>query len=176
MCRPDRLVGAFRAFGERSRVPMLWVYAANDHFFGPALAQQLKAAFTGAGGSVDFVGAPAFGDDGHGLFSPAGIPVWTPYVETFLQQQNLTITTTPLPLPPPAITAPNILGANGQKAFAEFLIDAPHKAFALSPDGYFGWKTGMRTVEAARAGALKFCQQSATNCSVMFVDDAAVAH
>ncbi len=162
VCRPDRLIDAFRAFGKRSRVPMLWVYAANDHFFGPDLAQALDAAFTGAGGHVDFVAAPAFGSDGHGLFSPAGIPVWTPYVEQFLQQQNLTMRTEPLPLPLPAIAAPTVLGPNGQKAFATFLIDAPHKAFALAADGSFGWKSGMRSVEAARAGALKFCQQSAT--------------
>jgi dienelactone hydrolase len=176
VCRPDRLIDAFRVFGKRSRVPMLWVYAANDHFFGPDLAKALDAAFTGAGGSVDFVSAPAFGSDGHGLFSPAGIPLWTPYVEQFLQQQNLTMRAEPLAPPLPAITAPKGLGDNGQKAFATFLIDAPHKAFALSPDGSFGWKSGMRTVEAARADALKFCQQSAKNCSVMFVDDAAVTH
>src|SRR3984885_15007067 len=103
VCRPDRLIDAFRAFGKRSRVPMLWVYAANDHFFGPDLAQQLDVAFTSAGGNVDFVGASAFGSDGHGLFSPAGIPVWTPYVEKFLQQQNLTMRAEPLPLPLPAI-------------------------------------------------------------------------
>jgi hypothetical protein len=30
-------------------------------------------------------------------------------------------------------------------------------------------------VDAARAGALKFCQQNSGNCRVMFVDDAAVA-
>jgi dienelactone hydrolase len=175
VCRPDRLIDAFRAFGKRSRVPMLWVYAANDHFFAPALAQQFKAAFASGGGSVDFVAAPAFGEDGHGLFSPAGIPDWTPDVETFLQRQNLTMRASPLPLPRPAIAAPRELGANGQKAFATFLIDAPHKAFALSPDGFFGWQSGMRTVEAARADALKFCQQNAKNCHVMFVDDAAAA-
>ncbi|HZC57880.1 MAG TPA: CocE/NonD family hydrolase [Xanthobacteraceae bacterium] len=175
VCRPDRLIDAFGAFGKRSRVPMLWVYAANDHVFGPALAQQLKAAFASAGGSVDFISAPAFGTDGHTLFSPAGIPEWTPYVEAFLRQQNLTMRSTPLPLPLPAITAPKVLGANGQKAFAAFLIDAPHKAFALAPDGSFGWKAGVRTVDAARASALKFCQQNGTSCSVMFVDDAAVA-
>jgi dienelactone hydrolase len=175
VCHPDRLIDAFRTFGKRSRVPMLWVYATNDHFFGPDLAQQLDAAFTGAGGHVDFISAPAFGSDGHGLFSPAGIPVWTPYVEQFLQQQNLTLRAEPLPLPLPAIAAPKVLGDNGQKAFAAFLIDAPHKAFALAPDGSFGGKSGMRTIEAARAGALNFCQQSAANCSVMFVDDAAVA-
>jgi dienelactone hydrolase len=174
-CRADKLIEAYRTFGKRSRVPMLWVYAANDHFFGPELAQRLDAAFTGAGGRVDFVGAPAFGSNGHGLFSPAGIPVWTPYVEQFLRQQNLTMRVEPLPLPPPAITAPKVLGANGQKAFATFLIDAPHKAFALSADGFFGWQSGMRTVEAARADALRFCQQNAKNCTVAFVDDAAVA-
>ena len=103
---------------------MLWVYSANDHFFGPDLAQQLDVAFTSAGGNVDFVGAPAFGSDGHGLFSPAGIPVWPPYVEKFLQQQNLTMRAEPLPLPLPAIAAPRVLGPNGQKAFAAFLIDA----------------------------------------------------
>ncbi len=81
VCHPERLIDAFRTFGQRSRVPMLWVYAANDHFFAPALAQQLKAAFTSGGSSVDFVAAPAFGEDGHYLFSPAGIPDWTPDVD-----------------------------------------------------------------------------------------------
>jgi len=174
VCRSDRLIDAFRAFGKRSRVPMLWVYAENDHFFGPALAQQLKVAFMGGGGSVDFVAAPAFGTDGHGLFSPAGIPAWTPYVDSFLARQNLTPRTDLIALPPPAIAPPPQLGGNGQKAFATFLIDAPHKAFAMSSDGRFGWQSSMRSVDAARAGALKFCQQSGANCEVMFVDDAAV--
>jgi dienelactone hydrolase len=174
VCHPDRLVEAFRTFGKRSRLPMLWVYAENDRFFGPALAKQLDSAFAGAGGRVDFIAAPAFGTDGHSLFSPSGIPAWTPYVDTFLKQQNLTMRATPIALPPPSISAPKVLGSNGQTAFANFLIDAPHKAFAMSPDGYFGYRTGMRTVEAAEADALKYCQQSGKTCSVAFVDDAAV--
>jgi dienelactone hydrolase len=175
VCRQDKLVDALRAFGQRSRIPMLWVYAENDRFFGPALAAELKSAFTGAGGHVDFVAAPPFGSDGHSLFSPAGIPVWTPYVDAFLQQQNLTMRQTPLPLPQPSIAAPSVLGENGRKAFATFLIDAPHKAFALSADGSFGYQSGMRSAEAARAAALKACQQNAKSCTVQFVDDAAVA-
>jgi dienelactone hydrolase len=174
VCRPDRLVEAFRTFGQRSRVPMLWVYAENDRFFGPALAKQLNAAFTGAGGRAELIIAPAFGSNGHFLFSPAGIPNWSPYVDTFLQQRNLTIRATPLALPPPTISAPKILGANGQKAFANFLIDGPHKAFAISADGTFGYQTGMRTAEAAKAGALKYCQQTGKSCSIAFVDDEAV--
>ena len=174
VCRPDRLIDAFHTFGKTSRIPMLWVYAENDHFFGPALAQQFKTAFVGGGGNVDFIAAPAFGNDGHGLFSPPGIPQWTPYVESFLRQQKLTMRATPLPLPQPTIAAPKALGTNGQKAFATFLTEAPHKAFALSPDGYFGWQSGQRTIDAARASALKFCQKNAGNCRVMFIDDAAV--
>jgi dienelactone hydrolase len=175
VCRPDRLIEAFRTYGARSRLPMLWVYAANDHFFGPALAQQLRAAFVAGGGNVDFVAAPAFGDDGHRLFSPIGIPVWTPYVDTFLQKHKLTLRDKPLPLPAPNIAAPAQLGANGQKAFTDFLIEAPHKAFAMAPGGAFGWKSGVRTIEEARAGALKFCAQHAPHCDVLFVDDVAVS-
>jgi dienelactone hydrolase len=174
VCHPERLVEAFRTFGNRSRVPMLWVYAENDHFFGPALAKQFDTAFTGAGGRVDFITAPAFGSNGHFLFSPSGIPEWTAYVDKFLQQQSLTMRATPLALPPPTISTPKVLAPNGEKAFADFLIDAPHKAFAMSPTGSFGYQTGMRTVEAAKAGALKFCQQHTPHCEVMFIDDEAV--
>jgi dienelactone hydrolase len=174
VCHAERLIEAFRAYGKRSRVPMLWVYAANDHFFSPSLAQQFKAAFVQGGGNVDFVAAPAFGEDGHGLFSPAGIPVWTPYVEQFLRRQNLPLREAPIALPTPAAAAPKMLGTNGQRAFANFLIDAPHKAFAAAPDGSFGYQTGQRTVEAARDAALRYCGQHAQHCEVVFVDDAAV--
>jgi dienelactone hydrolase len=175
VCRPDRLIDSFHAYGKSSRIPMLWVYAENDHFFGPALAQKFKSAFADGGGQVDFIAAPAFGNDGHDLFSPLGIAQWTPYVDAFLRRQNLTPRSTPLALPQPVIAAPKALGTTGQAAFAAFLVDAPHKAFALSPDGHFGWRSGARTVDMARAGALKSCQQNSGNCRVMFVDDAAVA-
>ena len=173
VCREDRLVEAYRALGKQSRIPMLWVYAQNDHFFAPQLAEKMRAAFTAGGGVVDFVSAPAFGSDGHELFSPAGIPEWTAYVDKFLQKQNLVMRSTPLPLPLPSIAAPVALSANGRKAFETYLISAPHKAFAMAPDGSYGWRTGQRTTEAATAGALGNCQQNGKHCAVIFVEDAA---
>jgi len=95
VCRAERLIQAFRSFGKRSRIPMLWVYAENDHFFGPALAQQLKDAFTEGGGNADFIAAPPFGRDGHYLFSMAGIPVWSVFVDKFLRQHDLKNRATP---------------------------------------------------------------------------------
>jgi dienelactone hydrolase len=176
VCRADRLIEAFHAFGARSRIPMLWVYAENDHFFAPALAQRLKQAFQSGGGRVDFITAPAFGSDGHQLFSRAGIPIWTPYVEAFLQKQNMMPRQTLLPPPPrPPFTAPKVLSADGRNAFETYLISAPHRAFAVSPDGYYGWRTGQRTAEAASAGAMQLCGGNARHCSVVFFDETSVA-
>jgi hypothetical protein len=48
----------------------------------------MHAAFTGAGGRVQFIDVAPFGDDGHSLFS-RGISLWTPMVDSFLRDQNL---------------------------------------------------------------------------------------
>jgi dienelactone hydrolase len=37
VCDEDHLVGAFGEFGKTARAPALWVFAENDHFFGPDL-------------------------------------------------------------------------------------------------------------------------------------------
>src|SRR5271156_1613891 len=94
VCNPEVLVRAFYELGSKSRVPMLWVYAENDHFFGPSIAAQLYQAFTSAGGKAEFVRAGTFRGDGHGLFSLGGTAIWTPMVATFLAQQNLTLRST----------------------------------------------------------------------------------
>jgi dienelactone hydrolase len=152
VCHEERLIEAFGFFGKRSRTPMLWVYAENDHFFRPKLAQQLREAFTGGGGNAEFIKAPAFGADGHKLFSTAGIPIWTGTVDDFLKHQGLVLRTTLLPPPRrPNLVAPAVLSTNGRKAFETYLLSPPHKAFALAPDGSFGWQSGERTTEAARS-------------------------
>ena len=175
VCREDRLVEAYRFFGKRARIPMLWVYAENDHFFGLQLAEQFKQAFAEGGANVEFIRAAAFGSDGHRLFSQAGIPVWGGLVDAFLKRQGLVMRATPLPpLPRPALAAPTALSANGRSAFETYLMSPPHKAFALSRDGHFGWQSGQRTTELASGGALKFCRQSAKTCEVAFVNDASI--
>ncbi len=173
VCGGNRLVEAFRVMGAKSRVPMLWVYAENDHFFGPQLAQQLRQAFTGSGGQAEFIRAPAFGEDGHSLFSRAGIPLWTGYVDAFLKEQKLVLRSSPLPAPvPPALAAPNALSTSGKKSFADYLLSPPHKAFAVARDGSYGWQSGLRTTQAARDSALRSCQQHSETCDVKFIDDA----
>ncbi|OYX80531.1 MAG: hypothetical protein B7Y77_00460 [Bradyrhizobium sp. 35-63-5] len=175
VCRADQLVQAFRTFGKTARIPMLWVYTANDHFFDPPLADRLYAAFTGAGGHADYVHAPAFGKDGHQLFSSAGIPYWTPYVDAFLAKHRLTQRAAPMDMPPlPDLKPPPQLSARGREAFHQFLRAGPHKAFAVNPTGYFGWRSGRHNAKDAADGALQFCRAAgAKDCRVVFTDDTA---
>jgi dienelactone hydrolase len=84
-CRPERLVSAAGEYGRAARLPMLWVYTANDSFFDPDLALAMHQAFTAAGGAAELEVLGPFGRDGHSLFfGPGGSATWGPVVEAFL--------------------------------------------------------------------------------------------
>jgi dienelactone hydrolase len=179
VCEEDELVSAVRTFGRTSRVPMLWVYAQNDKFFGPALARKMRDAFKDVGGNVEFVIAPAFGTDGHRLFSPDSILAWTPYVDRFLAKLSTQPAAAPSPAPPPsretaapktASVAPSHLNARGKRAFESYLTAKTNKAFAAAPDGSFGWRTGRSTIEEAKKEALELCEENADDCEIISIN------
>jgi dienelactone hydrolase len=88
-CAPDKLVAATGDFGRTARVPMLWIYAENDTFFGPALSKRMHDAYTGAGGNAEYHMLPAFGGDGHFMIDSAdAIPLWSPLVSQFLDKHH----------------------------------------------------------------------------------------
>lgn len=89
VCAADRLVAAAREYGRSTILPTLWVYTANDSFFGPALAAAMHRGFTASGGRADFRPMPPFASDGHALFfGVGGSAIWGPVVEAFLRQQG----------------------------------------------------------------------------------------
>ena len=82
-----RLVEAAAVFGKANRLPQLWLYAANDHFFPPPVAHALAQAYQGASGPhVEFVDLPPFDDDGHKTFARANPSVWAAPVSAFLSR------------------------------------------------------------------------------------------
>ena len=85
VCGEARLVEAMGRYGRGSRVPELWIYSANDRFFGPGLARRMHEAFVRAGGAAEFVEAPSLGHDGHGYFARA-MDDWSPRVAAFLER------------------------------------------------------------------------------------------
>ncbi len=143
----------------------------NDKYFGPDLAHRMYNAFTAAGGRAQFIDAPAFGRDGHQLFSAAGAAIWTPMVDGFLREQNLG--TRDLIAAPGAasLSPPPQLGSNGRSGFAAYLAGSPHKAFAMSPKGAFAYRTGLRTPAEAEDAALLACAKYSADCTLYAVDD-----
>ena len=85
-CAPERLVRAAAVYGRQNNVKTLWLYSANDSFFGPALSQEMADAFRGAGGSVEYHLLPPIPDDGHYLiFRIEAVPTWGPILDKFLK-------------------------------------------------------------------------------------------
>jgi dienelactone hydrolase len=176
VCNSGDLVHAYRSFGKHSRIPMLWIYAQNDKYFWPELAQQFDAAFRSQGGQDQFVLAPAIGEDGHTLFHH--IPAWTATVDEFLKAQNLMPLAELLPdvkapdLPPPAG-----LSETGQRAFHAYLLAGPHKAFATSEHG-FGMAVASLSPDIAKEKALDNCKHTSQNhetCAIVYIDEKQVS-
>ncbi len=86
--QPDTLVAAAARYGSTARIPMLWIYAANDSSFSPALAQRLADAYNGAGGRADLRLVGAVGGDGHDLLAlRPGLAVWQPLMAAFVKDK-----------------------------------------------------------------------------------------
>jgi dienelactone hydrolase len=161
VCNPGELIHAFHEFGEKSRVPMLWVYSENDHFFGPQIANSFFEAFRDAGGKATFIRAAPYRRDGHGLFSMGGISIWTSMVDDFLESQKLKLRTTLLALPePPDVAPPAQLSAGGREEFRSFLTLPPYKAFAVSTEGHLGYAFGRRSEKDAERLAKEHCEEN----------------
>lgn len=84
-CAPDRLVGAAATYGRTTRAPSLWLYSANDTYFGPDLSKRMADAFRAAGGPVTYRLLPPVETEGHYLiYSPDAARDWSPAVDEFL--------------------------------------------------------------------------------------------
>ena len=87
VCGEDGLVEAAHRYGREARVPQLWIYSANDLFFGPSLSKRMHEAFVAGGGHAEYRLVPENGSDGHGYFSRA-VNEWRPEVEKFLRRAS----------------------------------------------------------------------------------------
>jgi dienelactone hydrolase len=87
-CRPDRLQSLFADYGASNRLPTLWLYSANDRFWGPSYPRRWYAAFRAAGGRGSFVDLPADKNNGHFIFN-RNAPAWRPAFEAFTRELEL---------------------------------------------------------------------------------------
>ncbi|MGE0314540.1 MAG: alpha/beta hydrolase [Lautropia sp.] len=122
-CDADTLRDLLARYGETARIPSLWIYAENDRYFGVKYPLAWFGAFVGSGGKGEFALMPAFGNDGHQLFTQAP-DIWASRVDAFLRSVGFAVDARPVrasapgriqappppppsrPPPPPAPIAP----------------------------------------------------------------------
>ena len=81
-----RLVDGAAILGKSNRVPQLWLFSANDHFFPPTLGHAMFDAYkAGSNQPMTFIDLPPFGADGHETFAAADPAIWAPPVSLFIQ-------------------------------------------------------------------------------------------
>jgi dienelactone hydrolase len=174
VCAPADVIRAFATFGSASKIPMLWIYAQNDHHMGPALAQAYYQAFSSAGGKVDFEMAPETeaGTDGHMLYSmPAEVSVWSAFVDKFFADQHLALISPPVTIDVPNMPPPAALSASGRNGFAGYLAAMPHKAFAMSTM-HWGSSWLSDSTDDAVKKAMANCKSTDDDpCRTIMVDD-----
>jgi hypothetical protein len=154
-------------------VPSAWVYTANDTFANLPMVRRMHAAYVAGGGVAELVELPAWGNDGHFLFSRAGIPDWRPVVDRLLTAAGLpNWASPPADAPWPDLPPPPGLSTAAQAGWAQYLRQGPHKAFAANGSGNWSYRAGFRTPDAARAAALQACHSQRENCRIVAIDDA----
>jgi dienelactone hydrolase len=93
-CRPDRLSEVLSNSAKTTAVPGLWLYSANDKFWGEEAPKVWFKAFTdtanatGKKPAVEFFAAPAVGDNGHSLQTMGG-RFWIPVVNEWLDKNGM---------------------------------------------------------------------------------------
>jgi dienelactone hydrolase len=95
-CGSEEMTSLMAAYGRRTHIPSLWLYAVNDLYWGSEWPRAWHAAFARGGSATEFVMTDAVpNSDGHALLA-RGPRLWIPYVDRFLQANVLA----------PALTAP----------------------------------------------------------------------
>lgn len=176
------LVRAFGDYGKRSKVDSLWMYGANDSYFGPELVGRMHQAYVKAGGNAQLVAFGDFKRDAHTMLaSRDGETIWLPEAERFLRRIGMPSrekyavagdASAPVKNDYAAVddvSAIPYLAGHGREEYRAFLQRQLPRAFAVSPTGAWGWA---EEGEDPRRSALAACQtKSQQPCQLYSVDD-----
>jgi dienelactone hydrolase len=150
------LARASGGYGKDTQVPSIWFYGDNDSFFAPYTYKPMFERYTAAGAKAELVAFGNFGSDAHSMFgSRAGIPIWQPKVNAFMQSVGLptsiknpqygnapSTTATPPKSDFAALDDENkvpFVKDTGRAGYKSFLTKQSPRAFAIAPNGVWAW-------------------------------------
>jgi dienelactone hydrolase len=89
-CAVEPVAKLLESVGKNVRVPVLLHYAENDMYFNAQTSRLWYQRFAAGGARTEYVLQPAFGRDGHYIFSEElGVRLWLPVVEQFLGRHGV---------------------------------------------------------------------------------------
>ena len=89
-CAVEPVAKLLESVGRNVRVPVLLHYAENDMYFNAQTSRLWYQRFAAGGARAEYVLQPAFGRDGHYIFSEEpGVRLWLPAVEQFLGRHGV---------------------------------------------------------------------------------------
>lgn len=184
----NNLTAAFGSYGEKTRVPSLWLYGDNDSVWSSSLISQMFDAYRDSqvagqmpAADVKMVDFGSYKNDAHRLVGDRdGVKIWWPPVEAFLASQGMPTAVQYQVADPVAPRATNFasigavgsvpyLDQSGRDGYRNFLKQYPSRAFAVSDSGAWSWAEGG---DNPMAVAIANCQQHSNDpCRLYAVND-----
>lgn len=174
-CAPDNLAQLWRARAATASAPTLWLYWANDLYWGDQVPLRWAAAWAQGGGQVELHQLSAFGKDGH-VGMTAAMDQWVPLVETWLAARGMGRPRPPWPTVDSGYARIDDLaklpqaGAAAGSAYQRFLAAPPPRALALGSGGAVAWSRG----DWAPGRALALCQRRSPDPCALYAIDSTV--
>jgi hypothetical protein len=170
--------GALESVGKNVRVPVLLHYASNDLYFNAQTSRLWYERFSAAGARAEYVLQPAFGRDGHYIFSETlGVRYWLPAVEQFLGRHGVPFERLDAQQPLQQIERlPHVRTDACRGLYRAFLESPAPRAYAVSGDGRCGFAGGIHgapdlAVRECRTNAKEPCTLYAVDTEVVWAPD-----
>jgi dienelactone hydrolase len=171
-CAVEPVAKVFDTLGKSVKVPVLFHYAENDRFFNPATTRLWFERFTAGGAQGEYVMQPAFGKDGHYVFSDlVGVRYWLPAVEKFLAKHNIPFERLDHRPAPILARLPDVRSDSCKSLYRAFLEAPAPRAYAVSGDGRCGFAGAMADAPNV---ALNECRSVAGGACVLYAVDSEV--
>ncbi|APW41672.1 dienelactone hydrolase family protein [Rhodoferax saidenbachensis] len=175
-CSPQATERLWLDKASGAKVPMLWLYWANDKYWGEATPKRWHNAWVSGGGAAEFHTLPAAGTDGHsGLL--IDMDTWVPLVEQYLRKVGFAtsgVIVRPLATAYARVDEADKVPVNKATQdglYRKFLEAKTPRAFAVGKKGSSGYATG----DWAIGRAIGFCQaRRGDSCKLYAVDDQVV--
>jgi dienelactone hydrolase len=177
-CAVEPVAKLLESVGRSVKVPVLLHYAENDLYFNAQTSRLWYERFSAAGGRADYVLQPAFGRDGHYIFSEVlGVRYWLPAVEQFLGRHGVPFERLDATSPLVSVERlPHVRTAACRNLYRAFLESPGPRAYAVSGDGRCGFAGGIAdaahiAVRECRTNAKEPCTLYAVDSDVVWAPD-----